>query len=287
VHPDEAVALGAGIQGAILTNTDASEKTKDILLLDIIPLSLGIETKGDIFSKIIEKNSQIPTKKSKMYSTSEDKQTSIHIKVFEGERDFCKDNHKIADFELTDIPKLPRGVPKIEVSFEIDGDGLLSVYACEINTGINNKIIVKNSTKLTQEEINKMIDDAEKYRCKDELKKAALNSKYNYEKYLYQIQKAINDKDYLYDDNGTMIFTEMELISVNNSILSNLEWLLIEDLTKEHIDETRQIFEHNIKGFLNKIYLRKEQLELKLECMEKEKPITSDEAVNYINNNIM
>ena len=286
VHPDEAVALGAGIQGAILTNTDASEKTKDILLLDIIPLSLGIETKGDIFSKIIEKNSQIPTKKSKMYSTSEDKQTSIHIKVFEGERDFCKDNHKIADFELTDIPKLPRGVPKIEVSFEIDGDGLLSVYACEINTGINNKIIVKNSTKLTQEEINKMIDDAEKYRCKDELKKAALNSKYNYEKYLYQIQKAINDKDYLYDDNGTMIFTEMELISVNNSILSNLEWLLIEDLTKEHIDETRQIFEHNIKGFLNKIYLRKEQLELKLECMEKEKPITNDEAVNYINNNI-
>ena len=131
-----------------------------------------------------------------------------------------------------------------------------------------------------------MIDDAEKYRCKDELKKAALNSKYNYEKYLYQIQKAINDKDYLYDDNGTMIFTEMELISVNNSILSNLEWLLIEDLTKEHIDETRQIFEHNIKGFLNKIYLRKEQLELKLECMEKEKPITNDEAVNYINNNI-
>lgn len=286
VHPDEAVALGAGIQGAILLKTDQSEKTTDILLLDVIPLSLGIETKGGIFSKIIDKNSQVPTTKKKMYSTSEDKQTSIHIKIFEGERDFCKDNHKIGDFELTNIPKQPRGVPKIEISFEIDSNGILSIYACEINSGINSRINITNSTKLSQEEINKMIDDADKYKCIDELRKAALTSKYSYEKYLHQIQRAINDRDYIYDDGGNLLFDETEILEVNNSLLSNLQWLEIEDLTKEHIEETRNIFEHSIKGFLNKLYLRKEQLELKTAYIKEEEVYNEEKLADLVNNNI-
>jgi len=287
VHPDEAVAIGATIQSAILNKNDSSEKTKDILLLDVIPLSLGVEAKGGMMSKIIEKNTQIPIKMKKMYSTSEDKQTTVEIKVFEGEREFVKDNHKIGTFELIDIPKQPRGVPKIEICFDVDRNGILSIYATEINSGVNNKIIINDSTKLTQEEINKMIEDAERYKADDEIKKFAMSAKNSYDKYLAEIQRIINDTELTMDDEGKCIFTENELIMLNKSIISNIAWLDDDDefrLTKEMIESARATFEHSIKAYLNHIYLRKQQIELRNTFIKEEPEIDVNKIADMIDN---
>ena len=271
IHPDEAVAYGAAVQAAILSDSDESGKTSELLLLDVIPLSMGVESKGGIMSKIIERNTQIPVKKTKMYSTTIDKQTSVDIKIYEGEREFTSENHKLADFKLTDIPKQARGVPKIKVTFSIDNNGILSVHAVEEETGINSEITITDSTRLTQEEINAMIDDADQHRADDELRKAALNSKYSYEKYLNEMQRAICDPELMHDDAGVRIIPEEDTILMNNCILSNLLWLENTDLSKELIDDTKKSFEFNSISFLNKIYQRKKQLEFKNTFMKEEK----------------
>ena len=286
VHPDEAVALGAGIQGAILMKNDISDKTGDILLCDIIPLSLGIETKGGVMSKIIPKNSQIPTKKKQMYTTSEDKQTSIQIKVYEGEREFVKNNHKLGDVDLIHIPKMPRGSAKIEICFEVDSNGILSIYATELTSFISTTVVISNSTKLSQDEINKMVDDADKYRADDELKKNALLSKNNYSKYLYEIQRVINNRELIIDENNESILSEDILLNLNKCIISNLSWLDDDDdqfiLTKETIDNTRIEFENSIKGYLNKIYLRKQEIELKKSYIKNEDELDINTLVNKL-----
>jgi len=285
VHPDEAVAIGATIQSAILNKSDLSEKTKDILLLDVIPLSLGVEAKGGIMSKIIEKNTQIPIKMKKMYSTSEDKQTNVEIKVFEGEREFVCNNHKIGVFELIDIPKLPRGVPKIEICFDVDSNGILSIYATELNSGVNNKIIISDTTKLSQEEINRMIEEAERFRADDEIKKFAMNAKNSYDKYLSEIQRIINDPELTIDDEGNSIFTESELIMLNKSVISNITWLDDDTeyrLTKETIENARSTFEHSIKQYLNHIYLRKQQIELRNTFIKEEKEENINDIINSL-----
>lgn len=263
VHPDEAVALGAGIQAAILSGNDESGKTNDLLLLDVVPLSLGVESHGGIFSKVIERNTQIPVIRTKMYSTSSDRQSFVDIKIFEGERDFTINNHKIADFRLSGIPKQARGVPKIEVSFNVDANGILSVKAVEQESGCTAEVAMIDSIRLSDIEIEKMIEDSNKYKIDDVLKREALNSRYAYEKYLSDLQRAINDPELMQSEEIDRIPDE-EIIDINSAILSNLEWLCNDDLTKDLIDETRITFEHGAKAIINKIYQRKKQLELKL-----------------------
>lgn len=263
VNPDEAVAYGAAVQGAILSKTDTSGKTKDLLLLDVTPLSLGIESKGGVMSSIIERNTQIPTKKSKVYSTVDDRQTSVMINIFEGERKFTKDNHKIGDFELTDIPPMPRGVPKIEVKFNIDANGILTVSAYDKDTGNVNEIKITNSTKLTQEEINRMVDEADEFRADDEMRKDALNCRYTFEKELTFTQQSINDPELNTDETGNPILIEDEIMWANQFVLNNLTWLEDnEELSKTQIDEAKRQFLLGVKPLMSKIFARKKQLDM-------------------------
>jgi molecular chaperone DnaK (HSP70) len=198
-----------------------------------------------------------------MYSTSSDRQSFVDIKIFEGERDFTINNHKIADFRLSGIPKQARGVPKIEVSFNVDANGILSVKAVEQESGCTAEVAMIDSIRLSDVEIEKMIEDSNKYKIDDVLKREALNSRYAYEKYLSDLQRAINDPELMQSEEIDRIPDE-EIIDINSAILSNLEWLCNDDLTKDLIDETRITFEHGAKAIINKIYQRKKQLELKL-----------------------
>lgn len=263
VNPDEAVAYGAAIQGAILSKQDPSGKTKELLLMDVTPLSLGIESKGGVMSVIIPRNSSIPTKESKVYSTVEDQQTEVMIKIFEGERKFTNDNHKIGDFELSDIPRQPRGVPKINVTFSIDANGILNVRAVDKETGNTNEIKITNTTRLSQEEINKMVDEAEEFRADDEMRKDALNSRYQFEKELLFHQQSINDPELNTSEEGEMILSEEEIAWMNQFILNNLTWLEEnEEASREKIEEAKRLFTNGTKSIMSRIFARKKQLDM-------------------------
>jgi molecular chaperone DnaK len=162
VNPDEAVAIGAAIQAGVLSGT-----VKDVLLLDVTPLSLGLETMGGVMTKLIEKNTTIPTKKSQVFSTAADSQTAVTIKVYQGEREQAAHNKLLGQFDLTDIPPAPRGMPQIEVSFDIDANGILSVSAVDKATNKEQKIVIKASSGLSEEEIKNMVKDAEAHAEED------------------------------------------------------------------------------------------------------------------------
>ncbi len=264
VNPDEAVAYGAAVQGAILSKCDESGRTKEILLLDVLPLSLGIETQGGIHSVIIERNSQVPCKKSKVYSTIEDNQTIIEVKVFEGEREFTVDNHLLATFELTNIAKQPRGVPKIEVTFSINAEGILNVKAMDKDTGNASEIKVSKNTDLSQEDINRMIEDAEKYKSEDTLKREALLHRNQFEKYLQDTLNIINNPDFCKDEEGKEILSPAEKTWVNQFVLNNMTWLEEnKDLSKDKIELAQKTFTENSQNILCKVYTRKKQQDLK------------------------
>jgi molecular chaperone DnaK len=162
VNPDEAVAVGAAIQGGVLAG-----EVKDVLLLDVTPLSLGIETLGGVMTKLIEKNTTIPTRAAQTFSTADDSQTAVTIHVLQGERDRAQDNKSLGKFDLTDIPSAPRGMPQIEVSFDIDANGILNVSAKDKATGKEQKIVIKASSGLNEEEIKRMVRDAEAHAEED------------------------------------------------------------------------------------------------------------------------
>jgi len=195
VNPDEAVGVGAAIQAAILTG-QGDDKTKDLLLVDVCSLSLGICTSGNVFTKLIERGTPIPSKKEQIFSTYEDNQPGVLIQVFEGERPLVKDNRLLGKFHLDGIPPGPRGTPQIAVSFEVDVNGILSVNATEKSTGKSNNITIKQEdSKLSQEEIEKMVKEAEKFKEEDDKQIAKIKAKNDLENYLYNMKNSMNNND--------------------------------------------------------------------------------------------
>jgi len=182
------VAVGAAVQAAIL-----SGDVKDVLLLDVTPLSLGIETLGGVMTRLIERNTTIPTKKSQVFSTAADSQTSVEIVVIQGEREMARDNKSIGRFSLVDIPPAPRGVPQIEVTFDIDANGIVSVSAKDLGTGKEQRIRIEADTKLSPEEIERMVRDAEKNSEADKKAKETIEAKNSLDSLIYQAEKMIKD----------------------------------------------------------------------------------------------
>jgi len=243
INPDEAVAYGAAVQAAILSGDTSSKSTNEILLLDVAPLSLGIETAGGVMTPLIKRNTTIPTKKSETFSTYSDNQPGVLIQVYEGERARTKDNNLLGKFELTGIPPAPRGVPQIEVTFDVDANGIMNVSAVEKGTGKSNKIVITNDKgRLSKEEIERMVAEAEKFKAEDEAEAARIQAKNGLESYAYSLKNTVNE--------GKLNINASDKEKLQSKIDETISWLdNNQTATKEEYEAQQKELERYVERF--------------------------------------
>jgi L1 cell adhesion molecule like protein len=252
INPDEAVAYGAAVQAAVLSGVQ-SDKTDGLLLLDVCPLSLGLETAGGIMTPIIPRNTTVPSKKSQTFSTYADNQPGVMIQVFEGERKFTKDCSRLGQFTLEGIPPAPRGVPQIEVTFDIDANGILNVSAVEKGTGKDSKITITNDKgRLSKEDIEKMVQEAEKFKKEDDERSELINARNNLENMVYAARNSTENSDVLTSDDKN---------DVNKLVSDSLAWLEehAESSSKSDIDKFAEEFQSKFHPFSTKMYQHQNQ----------------------------